>query len=198
MLAICQNTILCVFSYKILKNNIMKTKISILLLALVTVLSCDELDKLTEFDVTEDFRTSVSIVLEDNNGGMASSLNESSTIDIASNQDIKDNLDLIESITINTLTYEISNFTGASGTTITQASINFADQSIAVDDINLSEADSNNTLFTISDSDKIGNIATYLKTNNVLTVTVSGTVSNTPASFDVIVDLDATVKIDVI
>lgn len=198
MLAICQNTSLCVFSYKILKNNIMKTKISILLLALVTVLSCDELDKLTEFDVTEDFRTSVSIVLEDNNGGMASSLNESSTIDIASNQDIKDNLDLIESITINTLTYEISNFTGASGTTITQASINFADQSIAVDDINLSEADSNNTLFTISDSDKIGNIATYLKTNNVLTVTVSGTVSNTPASFDVIVDLDATVKIDVI
>lgn len=176
----------------------MKTKISILLLALVTVLSCDELDKLTEFDVTEDFRTSVSIVLEDNNGGMASSLNESSTIDIASNQDIKDNLDLIESITINALTYEISNFTGASGTTITQASINFADQSIAVDDINLSEADSNNTLFTISDSDKIGNIATYLKTNNVLTVTVSGTVSNTPASFDVIVDLDATVKIDVI
>lgn len=176
----------------------MKTKISILLLALTTLFSCDELDKLTEFDVTDDFRSSVNISIEDNNGGMASNINESTTIDIASNQDIKDNLDLIESVTINTLTYEISNFKGTSGTLITGVSLNFADVSISIADINLSEADTNNTIFTISDTDNIGNIATYLKTNNLLTVTVTGTISNTPASFDVIVDLDATVKIDVI
>lgn len=176
----------------------MKTKITILFLALVTVFSCDELDKLTEFDVTEDFDTSVNVSIDDNNGGMEASVNQSSTINIADNQDVKDNLDLIESVTINELTYQIANFDGPEGATITEASINFADVSISVADINLGEADANNTVFTISDSGKIGNIANILKNNNELTVTVTGTISSTPASFDVVVNLDATIKIDVI
>ena len=181
-----------------LKNpNTMKTKISLLLLVLITSFSCSELDKLTEFNVTEDFSTSVGVSIADN-AGLEASVNESSTIDIAENEDIKDNLDLIESVTINALTYEISNFSGTDGATITEASISFGDISISVADINLGEADTNNTVFTISDSDKIGNIANVLKSNNQLTVTVTGTISSTPASFDVVVNLDATVKIDVL
>ncbi|MEP5340585.1 MAG: hypothetical protein ABJL44_03245 [Algibacter sp.] len=176
----------------------MKTKISILALVFLTVLSCNELDKLTEFDITEDFDTTLNISIPDNSEGMEYSFEETTTIDIASNEDIQENLDLIENVTLNALTYEISNFDGAEDTTITEASINFADINISVADINLKEADTNNTVFDIIDAEKLEDIANTLKSNNELTVTLTGTISDTPATFDIIIILDTTFTIDVI
>ena len=54
----------------------MKTKISILALVFLTVLSCNELDKLTEFDITEDFDTTLNVSIPDNSEGMEYSFEE--------------------------------------------------------------------------------------------------------------------------
>jgi hypothetical protein len=44
-------------------------KINVLLLATITFFSCDKLDELTEFDLTQDFSTSLNVtVIEDSNG----------------------------------------------------------------------------------------------------------------------------------
>lgn len=176
----------------------MNLKINIVLLLILTVFNCSELDKLTEFDITKDFNTTIEIAIPDNNGGSSSSLSESTTIDISTNEEIKKNLDLIQNITINTLTYEISNFTGAENAAITNASFNIGEISIAVNDVNLKQSDDNNTIYSIDDTNQLKSIATYLKNNTSVTITISGTLSATPVTFDVIIELDSTFTIDVI
>lgn len=175
-----------------------KTKFSFVLLIMTVVFSCDELDELTEFDVTEDFSTSINISVPEDSEGMSQTFSESATIDIASNQEIQDNLDLIENVSLNSLTYEISNFTGAEGAIITEASVSFNGSSISVSDINLQESDTNNTIYEIADSTLLNNIANALENNPEITLSVTGNVNATPVTFDVIINLDVTVTIDVI
>lgn len=175
-----------------------RTKITYLLLLMISAISCDEIDKLTEFDVTDDFSTTVNVSVPLDSEGMPQSYTNSTTISIVSNQQINDNLNLIQSISLNSLAYEISNFTGAEGATLTEASLNIGATNIAISNINLKASDDNNTVYSIEDSGQINAIASALKTNPTITVTVSGTVSETPVSFDIIISIDTTVTIDVI
>ncbi|MFI1770345.1 hypothetical protein [Thalassobellus citreus] len=176
----------------------MRLKINLLLLLIATVFNCSEIDKLTEFDITEDFDTSIEISIPDNDGGNATSLSESSTIDISTNAEINKNLDLIQDATINSLTYEISDFTGAENATITNASLNIGGTIIAVNAINLKQSDDNNTIYSIENTDKLKGIATYLKNNSTATITLSGELSTTPVTFNIIIELESTFTIDVI
>ena len=156
--------------------------------------SCDELDELTEIDITEDFSTTISVELDAESN---LSWSENATIDISINQEIADNLDLIQDVIINSLTYEINNVNGE-GTTISEASISFNGQSISVENLDLVTADSNNTVFTIEDTSLLTSIGNALENNPVITVGLSGTIDAVPASFDVIVTLDSTVTVDLL
>ena len=173
-------------------------RLSLLLLIMLTAFSCNELDELTEFDIREDFSTSFNIDVADNEGGMADTFMDSSTIDLASNQDIQDNLDVLQDVTLNTLTYEISDFTGAEGAVITEASLILGNVTIAVANINLQESDDNNTIYELGDSSQLNAIANALQSNTAITTTISGTVNATPVTFNVKVNLDVTVTIDVL
>lgn len=171
------------------------TKLSVLLLMMIAVTSCDDLDELTEFDITEDFSTTFSIVAAEGSEGTFS---QTSSINLASNQQIQDNLNLLQDVTINSLTYEISNYVGAEGLKITSASINFSGTSISVSDIDLKQSDDNNTVYPIADAAQLNAIANDLQSNTEITATVTGSVDGTPVEFDVIVTLDVTVTIDVL
>ncbi len=173
-------------------------KISFLLLVMITAFSCDDLDELTEFDITEGFSTSFNIDLPDLGEGLPASISETATIDISSVQEIQNNLDLIQNIAINSLTYEIRDFTGVEGATVTEASLSFNGTSISVSDINLQESDDTDTVYVIEDSTLLNSIANDLKNNPVITATVTGTINATPVKFDVIVNLDITVTVDVL
>lgn len=175
-----------------------RTKISYLLLLMISAFSCDEVDKLTEFDVTDDFSTTLNVSIPPDSEGMPQSYTKSTTISIVSNEQIKDNLNLIQSISLNSLTYEISNFAGEEGATLTEASLSIGSTSIAIGNINLKTSDDNNTVYNIEDSGQLNAIASALKTDPTITVTVSGTVSETPVAFDIIINIDTTVTIDVI
>ena len=166
----------------------------VLFILLIASSSCDELDELTEFDIKEDFSTSISVNLDEESN---LSWSDSATIDISTNQEIADNLDLIQNVSINSLTYEINNVSGE-GTTISEASISFNGQSISVENLNLVTADTNNTVFTIEDTSLLTSIGNALENNPVITVGLSGTIDAVPASFDVIVTLDSTVTVDVL
>jgi hypothetical protein len=177
--------------------NITK-KISLLLFVILSAFSCDELDELTEFNITEGFSTSFNIDLPDLGEGMPASITETATIDISSVQEIQDNLDLIQNIAINSLTYEIRDFTGAEDATITEASLSFNGTSISVSNINLQESDDNNTVYEIEDTTLFNSIANDLGNNPEITATITGTINATPVKFDVIVNLDVTVTVDVL
>ncbi|MFP2997102.1 hypothetical protein ABN763_14390 [Spongiivirga sp. MCCC 1A20706] len=170
---------------------------TLLLLIIATLFSCNKIDELTEFDVTDGFSTTMSVSIPDESTE-AQTFSETSTIDILSNQDIQENLNLIQDININSLTYEITNFTGAQNTTITNASLSFGDLGINVDEINPQTADEAGTVYTITDTDLLRNIASILKSSGSITATLEGTVSSTPINFDIAIKLDLTATIDVL
>jgi len=98
------------------------TKINVLLLATITLLSCDKLDKLTEFDITEDFSTTLNVTVTEDSNGTAQTWTETSTINLGTNEEIQTNLDVIQGVKINSLTFNVINFTGAEGATATEVS----------------------------------------------------------------------------
>jgi len=175
-----------------------KTKLSVLLLVMITAFSCDDLDELTEFDITEDFTTTYNISVPEDSEGMPQSFSESATIDIAENEEIQDNLDLLQDVTLNSLSYEIANFSGTQDATLTEATLNFGSVSISISNINLQQSDIDNTIYEIADTSLLNAIADALENNIAINTSVTGTVSATPVVFDIIINLDVTATVDVL
>ena len=175
-----------------------RTKFSILLLLVATAFSCENLDELTEFDISENFSSTFNISVPQDSEGLPASLNASTDIDISTNQDIQDNLDLLQDVTINSITYEIANFSGAEEAMLTDGSLTFGSTTVLISDINLQQSDSDNTIYTISDVNAINAIANTLENTTAVTATLSGTVSATPVVFDIILNVDLTATIDII
>lgn len=173
-------------------------QISLLLALLLTAVSCDQVDEFTQIDITDDFTATINIAITEDSEGMPVSFTETATINITSNQDIQDNVDTIQNIAVNALTYEISNFDGAAGATVTEASLSFGNTAIAISNINLQEADTNNTAFPITGANLLNTIADQLENNSTILVTLSGTINETPVVFDVIVTLDVTVTAELL
>ncbi len=171
------------------------TRISLLLCLVLSAYSCDDLDELTEFDVTENFSSSFNIDVADGNPQM---FTETASINIASNQEIQDNLNLIQNVAVDSLTYEIDNFTGSGTATVTEASLSLGATTFSIENINLQLSDLNNTIYTISDTAQLNAIANDLENNTEITASITGTVNELPVQFDVIVTLDVTVTIDVL
>jgi len=171
------------------------TKINVLLLATITLLSCDKLDKLTEFDITEDFSTTLNVTVTEDSNGTAQTWTETSTINLGTNEEIQTNLDVIQGVKINSLTFNVINFTGAEGATATEVSLSFGDTVIAVADINLED---NSTVYSVGSTSELNTIANDLKNTSQITATSIGTVSSTPVRFDLVITLDVTTTIDVL
>ena len=74
------------------------TKVGVLLLLMVTAFSCNDLDELTEFDVTQDFSRTFNVSVPEGAEGEPQSINQTSTIDITANQAIEQNIDLVQDI----------------------------------------------------------------------------------------------------
>ena len=168
------------------------SKISVLLLTMIAVISCDKLEELADIDFTQSFTETVSVNVSEESE-TPQSWSESSTINIASNSMVQEYKDLIKNITINSLEFKIDGFLGAEDATISDASMSFGETSITLEDINLEESDTNNTVYTVSDASQLNAIADELQEANLITATLSGTISGTPVKFDVIITLNITV-----
>lgn len=168
----------------------------LLFIVLASLYSCDKIDELTEFDVDGNFTTTITVEVAEDPNGEPQSFSQSGTINIAQNQDIQDNFNKIESIAINSLTYEITNFSGVEGAVITNASISFGATTIQVTDINVQQADADNQVFSVNNTQQLNAIAAALKNSPSLTVTISGSVNDTPVNFNVVVKANVTVTID--
>ena len=179
-----------------------KSILKILSLSLFILVSCDEaeeiIDELTEIDFTETVSRTFTVDLPDDSEGEIVNWSESTTIDITSNPEIEDNLDLIKDITINSLTYEIDNFSGVMDAVVTEAFFEFNGNSISIENINLSDSDENNTVYSITDTNLLNQIGDALQTEPEITVSLGGTVSATPVRFDVILNLETTVTAELL
>ncbi len=173
----------------------MKIKLPFLAIVLLTIFSCEELDKLTEFDITDNLGTTLEVSIPE---GAPTNWSQEITVDLASNKQVQENLDYVQNVTINNLSFEITDYIGAADTQLTEASITVAGTSISIGTIDLKAADDANQVFSIGTEEQLAIIAAYLKQAESVTVTLSGIVSATPVEFNVVIDVDATITIDVI
>ncbi|WMI64280.1 hypothetical protein RBH94_09415 [Aestuariibaculum sp. YM273] len=173
----------------------MKIKLPFLAIVLLTIFSCEELDKLTEFDITDNLGTTLEVSIPE---GAPTNWSQEISVDLASNKQVQENLDYVQNVTINNLSFEITDYVGAADTQLTEASITVAGTSISIGTIDLKAADDANQVFSIGTEEQLAIIAAYLKQAESVTVTLSGIVSATPVEFNVVIDVDATITIDVI
>ena len=171
------------------------SKISVLLLTMIAVISCDKLEELADLDITQGFTTTINVSISE---GSPETLNEVATFDLESDDLIKEKLDLIKDVNINSLTFKIDNFIGAEGATVSEATMSFGDTTITLNDINLEESDNNSTIYSVGDTTQLNAIADELQEATLITVTLSGTVDSTPANFDIVLTLDTTVTVNVL
>jgi len=179
--------------------NLQPKLLSLLFVALIVLFTgCDEADELTEFDISEDFSATINVNLPNDSEGQEASINEFASIDISDSPEIEDNFNLIESISINAITYEIDGYSGIEGATVTNASFTFNGDTISIADLNLEESDANNTIYELNDDVVFNSISQMLLNSSELSFGVTGTVSGTPVAFDVKVNFDITVTVDVL
>ena len=170
-------------------------KIGALFVAMTVLFSCDKFDDLTEFNITQEFNTTVNVNVIEDSEGATQSWSQSSTINLASNDQVQQNIDLVQDVRINSLTFKIVDFTGIEGAIATEASLSFGDTVIEVADIELED---NTSVYTIGSSSELNAIANDLKNATEITTTASGTVTSSPVKFDVFISLDITTTMDVL
>jgi hypothetical protein len=170
---------------------------SILSLIAVFTFSCDEADEITVVDFTETISTTLTVDAPEDSAGSPVTFVETETIDFSTVQQIQDNIDDIQDATIDALSFEVNNYVGDPNIIASNATLNFDSTTIQIQDIDLQQADNNNTIFNIVDPAVLSALENALQSSNtVTTVTLTGTLSSSPVLFDVIIYLDVTVTAD--
>lgn len=164
-----------------------------LLIGSLCLNSCDESDEITEVDFDQTISTSLTVNSTDDSQGLPYQFTETTTIDFTTVQAIQDNIDDIQDAVIDSLSFEIDNYSGTPGVQVTTASILFNNTSIQISDIDLQTSDDNNTIYNIDDPAALAAIEDALQNDDQATVSLNGTLSASPAFFEVIFYLDVTV-----
>lgn len=154
--------------------------------------SCDELDELTEFDTSFTLSESVLISVED--GEEVQTFSQSVSLDLSEDQDVADNLNAIEEVSIQSLTYSYMDVMGNEEAQIENAQFTVAGTSIEIEDV--SPADAQGATFTISDPSALNSIASALQNNPQTTISYTAEVLGAPVSFTLAIDVEVTVTID--
>lgn len=172
-------------------NNLIK--VLAVLLLFVGYTSCDELDKLTEFDIDSTLRGAIPVEVD---GGENVVLNSNVTINIADGgQDIVDNLNKIEKVKINSMTYKVINFMGDNAGVMTVEL--FADSVKLDEHTNVTVFNEVGVEYAIDDTSTLNSIAGKLKNGFDVVFAVTGTsTSEGGMFFDIEITLDIDVTVD--
>lgn len=169
--------------------------LSVVLLFLTSFNSCETEDPFTLIPITDNFASelTIDIPLSTNASQLVS---ETSIIDLTTNQEISDNAFRVVDARVNALSYKVTNFSGAPGLILSNASLIIAGTQITIEDINLQEASSNNTEFHINDIYFLNRIASVFKHTTTATALVTGQLNDAPAIFSISINLNLTVGLD--
>ena len=139
----------------------------------VVLISCEEdIEELLNITF-ETFLTESIVIHVDQTSGTAANFNKTIVIDL-DNPDTTDYLDLIEDLSITSLTYRIIDFTGDPAGTI-DAEFIVNGVSLATNDIVVKTEADNGTVYEITDTALLNQIATDLKNNLQVSAEYTGT-----------------------
>jgi len=176
----------------------MKTlcKASLFFLLLLSFNACDEVDELTDFEVTDSISETQAVDISSDLGdSIQVSVDE--TIDITSISEINNNREFIESVSINSIDYSFSNFNGNVAAELTELKFSSNGIVVELENVMVKTAVDNNTRFSITDQEKLTQFSNLLNSDRTeITYTFSGILNGTPVRFDVNFEIALTVSID--
>ena len=153
-----------------MKTTIKTLKTLVILFAAINLISCDEVDELTQVDLDATFTEEVTVNLSENNA----SINGNVNINLADDPDLVDYLSNIEDIQITEVSYKIKNYVGVEEATGTITAV-AASQSFGPYDHTFFTDAQNGTSFVFEDVDKLNTVANTLQSTNQVDVQFSGT-----------------------
>lgn len=163
-------------------------KIVPIVIALVLLFSCEDnqttINTATPYSLDETFEIS-----------LPQTASGQTTFSVTSTQDLSlliANYTDINTVTVNSLTYQFSNFSGDTSATIQSATLTVNNVVIAtISNVNISQEAGNSTVFQITDPAIISQVETILETTSVVNLVATGTVnSSIPTDFHIEVHLD--------
>lgn len=170
------------------------TKIATLTILLFTVFfSCDQIDELTDFEVSFTLNEQVSIAVEQGDEDVQS-FSQSTSLNLGENSDVSDNLNAIENVEITGLTYSYVNVSGNENAQIASAQLIVGNTTIQIEPTNPTNVQGQ--LFSVQDAAALNAIGNALRNNPLATVVYQGQVEGAPIMFTVDVEVAVTVTID--
>ena len=163
-------------------------KIAPILFAVFLVLSCEDnqttINISTPYTLDESFEVGIP-----QTGSGQTNFNETSTHDLSQ---LIANYNDVNSVTVNSLTYQFANFSGDTGGVIQTATLTINNVTIAtISNVNISQEAMNNTVFQINDPAVISQVEDILEATSVVNIQASGVVnSSIPLNFTIDVHLD--------
>lgn len=157
------------------------------LFAITLISSCGLLDDAGDISFPSDLKKSIDV--NETATGMNLPYSSEILLDATADSEIKKYKDKIKSISVNSIKYKISNFTGTAGTTFTGSmAFGKAGQALTISsslsnvDLQAASNSGAETEVALPQAD-IDKIAALLKDDKAVTISVSGTLSEAPTSF---------------
>jgi hypothetical protein len=182
-----------------IKNHIMKNRFFASMLSAMFIVglmaSCDLFDKADDISFSTEFDKSLTV---DNAG--KGSYSDQITLDATTDPEVAKYKEKIQNITLNEVTYKVSNYVGPDAATFT-GDILFGTNgnlgSVSISAINLSDASTSGDEMELDLSqDEINAVAAQLKDDKSVLVTMAGEFSDGPVSFVVTVKINAKITAD--
>ncbi|NNE30984.1 MAG: hypothetical protein HKN40_01310 [Winogradskyella sp.] len=173
----------------------MKPFKTLLLTFFIAFTACEKEAPLTFRTVTENFVVTNTITVT-NSSTVAQQVSSSELLDMSSNQEISDNQPLILGARINSLSYQITDFTGESNAILSDASIVIGGTQFDIEPINLEAASNANFSFEVNDPYLLEQSSQAFKHGTSSVVLVKGILNTTPVDFKVNVIVNISVAID--
>ena len=162
-------------------------KVIILLLTAVFLISCE--DSQTPITITTSYTLDESFDLEIGQiAGTQATYTETNTQDLSQ---LITNYNDVDGVSLNTLTYEITNFSGDTSGMVESGTISVNNIVIAtISNLNPSQASTNTTIFEINDPSIVSQIENILETTPVLNLEATVTIpSSAPMTFSIEIHL---------
>lgn len=178
------------------KKSIITSLSALIIVALLG--SCDLFDKADDVSFSSDLKKSINVNESSSNSDI--SYSSDFTIDFSSDAEADKYREKVKDVTVNKVTYKISNFDGTAGTTFT-GDLSFGPASggsftvaTALTNVDLKAASDSGNEFEIPlNQTDINTVTELLKNDKAIKVLVAGTLSQGPVSF--ILEVKANVKL---
>ena len=166
-----------------------------LISAVIFIQGCDKIDQLRTIDLDADFNKSFNVNITDND---PLTVSETFTLSADSVSKLDKYLSHIKDYTVNKVTYQIKNYSGASAILLS-GHLNFGSISYEIKDLDLKAASDSQTVYEVPfDQVALDAIAADLKDGNSVSGTIDGSVTDKPASFEVYIVISVTANAEVI